>query len=169
MLIVDLSLARVVQHSSFQFYALPTLELSLISMVQCGHMCMRMTTSTLRIQNLINSLLTEMITPQTYNYIYTYKTVSCLPCIRGSLRLAPNQFFCCFFSRYSYTALVSHKIRADSPYSNCDQSCKGHHIHMLAHSSTRHVARGQKTLQNTWLLYRTYGKISKCHNFSSKI
>ena len=31
-----------------------------------------------------NSLLTEMITPQ------TYKTASCTSCIRGSLRLAPN-------------------------------------------------------------------------------
>ena len=33
-----------------------------------------------------NSLLTEMITPQAY----IYKTASCLLCIRGSLRLAPN-------------------------------------------------------------------------------
>ena len=61
MLIVDLSLARVVQHSPFQFYALPILELSLRWMVQCGRMRMRMTTITLRVQNL--TLLTEMITP----------------------------------------------------------------------------------------------------------
>ena len=57
MLIVDLSLARVVQHSPFQFYALPTLELSLRSMVQCGRMRMRMTTITLRVQNLTLSSL----------------------------------------------------------------------------------------------------------------
>ena len=41
-----------------------------------------------------NSLLAEMITPQTYIqvyiYIYTYKTASCSSCIRGSLRLALN-------------------------------------------------------------------------------
>ena len=54
MLIMDLNLARVVQHSPFQFYALPTLELSLRSMVQCGRMRMRMTTGTitLRVKNL---------------------------------------------------------------------------------------------------------------------
>ena len=57
-----------------------------MDMVQCGRM--RMTIITLRIQNL--TLFTEMITPQTYKYIYTYKTASCLSCIRGSLRLAPN-------------------------------------------------------------------------------
>ena len=57
MLIVDLSLARVVQHSPFQFYALPTLELSLGSMVQCGRTRMRMTTITLRVQNLTLSSL----------------------------------------------------------------------------------------------------------------
>ena len=34
-----------------------------------------------------NSLLTEMITPQTYKY-YAYKTVSCLSCIFSGL--APN-------------------------------------------------------------------------------
>ena len=52
MLVVDLSLARVVQHSPFQVYALPALELSLRSMVR-----MRMTTITLRIQNLTLSSL----------------------------------------------------------------------------------------------------------------
>ena len=48
------------------FMPLPTLyrpELSRVHMVQCGRM--RMTTITLHIQN-FNSLLTEMITPQTY-------------------------------------------------------------------------------------------------------
>ena len=36
---------------------------------------MLMTTTTLRVQNLINSLLTEMITPQTYMYTHTYKYI----------------------------------------------------------------------------------------------
>ena len=46
-----------------------------------------------RTRSKFNSLFTEMITPQTYNYIYiyTYKTASCTLCIRGSLRLAPNK------------------------------------------------------------------------------
>ena len=57
MLILDLSLTRVVQYSPFQFYALPTLELSLRLMVQCGRMSKRMTTITLRIQNLALSSL----------------------------------------------------------------------------------------------------------------
>ena len=57
MLVVDLSLARVVQHSPFQLYALPTLQLSQRSIVQCGRMCMRMTTITLRVQNLTLSSL----------------------------------------------------------------------------------------------------------------
>ena len=57
MLIVDQSLARVVQHSPFQFYALPPLELSLRLMVQCRRMRMRMTTITLRVQNLTLSSL----------------------------------------------------------------------------------------------------------------
>ena len=37
---------------TFPVLCLPTLELSLRSMVQCGRMSMRMTTITLRIQNL---------------------------------------------------------------------------------------------------------------------
>ena len=57
MLIVDLSLARVVQHSPFQFYAWPALELSLRSMVQCECIRMRVTTITLRVQNLTLSSL----------------------------------------------------------------------------------------------------------------
>ena len=40
------------------------------------------------IRSNFNSLLTEMITKQTY--IYTYKTASCLSCIWGSLSLTPN-------------------------------------------------------------------------------
>ena len=66
MLIVDLSLARVVQHSPFQFYALPTFELSLRSMVAYApvHDDHYLTHSK------FNSLLTEMITPQTYKNIY---------------------------------------------------------------------------------------------------
>ena len=70
MLIVDLSLARVVQHSTFQFYGLPTLGLPLRSMVQCRHMHMRMHDDHYLTRSKFNSLLTEMITPQTY--IYTY-------------------------------------------------------------------------------------------------
>ena len=57
MLIVDLSLTRVVATAlTFQLYALPTLELSLRSMVQRRRMHMRMTTITLRVQNLTLSL-----------------------------------------------------------------------------------------------------------------
>ena len=56
MLIVDLSLARVVQHSPFQFYgfaytvqAQVVSQIACVHMVQCGRMCM--TTITLRTQN----------------------------------------------------------------------------------------------------------------------
>ena len=71
MLIVDLSLTRVVQRDSpFQFYALPTLELSLIdgavrayAHAHDGHYLTR---------SKFNSLLTEMITPQTYIQVYMY-------------------------------------------------------------------------------------------------
>ena len=50
-----------------------------------------------------NSLLTEMITPQTYKYniymyIYTYKTASCPSCIRGSLRLTLNYLLFFYFA-----------------------------------------------------------------------
>ena len=59
MLIVDLSLARVVQHSPFQliFMPLPTLYTDRVhmDMVQCGRM--RMTIITLRVQNLTLSSL----------------------------------------------------------------------------------------------------------------
>ena len=75
-LIVDLSLARVVQHSPFRFYALPTLELSLRSVVLCGRMRMLMMNITLRVQNLTLSSLPHKHTyiHTTYNtiYIYTY-------------------------------------------------------------------------------------------------
>ena len=61
---------------------------------------MRMTTTTYALFK-FNSLLTEMITPQTYKYniiyIYTYKTASCPSCIQGSLRLAPNNISITFF------------------------------------------------------------------------
>ena len=65
MLVVDLILAKVVQHSPlpFQFYAVPTLELSLRSVVcACAyaHDIHYLTCSK------FNSLLTEMIIPQTY-------------------------------------------------------------------------------------------------------
>ena len=59
MLIVDLSLTRIVSTQLSQFLVLPTFELSLRSMVQCGHVCvrMRMTTITLRVQTLTLSSL----------------------------------------------------------------------------------------------------------------
>ena len=71
MLIVDLSLARVIQHSPTQFapsqfYALPTLELSLSSTVlayEPAHDDHYLTRSK------FNSLFTEMITPQTHTHI----------------------------------------------------------------------------------------------------
>ena len=56
-----------------------------------------------------NSLLTEMITPQTYIqiYIYTYyKTASCTSCIRGSLRLAPNYTCTCTLCAYNVIYIV---------------------------------------------------------------
>ena len=103
MLIVDLSLARVVQHSPF-----PAL-------------CLAYTRVVLQIDGAVwayahahddhylahskfNSLLTEMITPQTYKYIYiyTYKTAFCLLRIRGSLRLAPNYGFYGMFICHNY-------------------------------------------------------------------
>ena len=75
-LIVDLSLAIVVQHSPFPvsclcLHCIGHLNALVVTQIACT--CMRMTTITLRVQNLINSLLTEMIIPQTYKYIYTYK------------------------------------------------------------------------------------------------
>ena len=58
MLIVDLSLARVVQHSPLPVLCLAfTLELSLRLMVQCGRMSMCMTTITLHVKNLTLSSL----------------------------------------------------------------------------------------------------------------
>ena len=65
MLIVDLSLARVVQHSPFQFYALPTLsdgsEIdSAVRAYAHAH------DDHYRTRSKFNSLFTEMITPQTH-------------------------------------------------------------------------------------------------------
>ena len=57
MLIVDLSLARVVQHSPFQFYALPTLSDGAVQAYAHVHDDHYLTRSN------FNSLLTEMITP----------------------------------------------------------------------------------------------------------
>ena len=64
----------MVQHSPFQpLLTLYRSELSRVHMVQCGHTPMM--TITLRVQN-FNSLLNEMIIPQTYIhtsiYLYTY-------------------------------------------------------------------------------------------------
>ena len=80
MLIVDLSLASVVQHSPFQFHAL-AYTVQVISVPELSF----------RSRSKFNSLLTEMITPQTHTCIY--KTASCPSCIRGSLRLAPNYVY----------------------------------------------------------------------------
>ena len=67
MLIVDLSLARVVQHSPFQFYAhtrvVPQINGALGAYVH-AHDDHYLTRSK------FNSLLTEMITPQTYIQVY---------------------------------------------------------------------------------------------------
>ena len=72
MLIVDLNLARVVQYSPFQFhafaYAVQVISVLDRVVIQIACMCMHMTTIILRVQK-FNSLLTEMITPQTYNNI----------------------------------------------------------------------------------------------------
>ena len=89
MLIVDLSFARVVQHSPFQFYTSSTcLSDRWCSASVCACACM--TFITLHVQNL--TLLTEMIMHPTNIRIsiYTYKTASCLSYIRGLLRLDPN-------------------------------------------------------------------------------
>ena len=99
-LIVDLSLASVVQHSPFQFHALayavqcPSCRSS--DRVQCAW---RVTTITLRVQNLTLSSLKWSPHKHTckcvyiYIYIHTYKNAPYLPYIRGSLRLAPNYCF----------------------------------------------------------------------------
>ena len=68
-LIVDLSLARVVQYLPFQFHAFAyAVHVQVIAdRVHVQHL----TTITLCVQNLINSLIADMITPQTYKYNYT--------------------------------------------------------------------------------------------------
>ena len=69
------------------------------ALVQCGCMHVHVHDDHYRTHSKYNSLFTEMITPQTYihtiTYIYTYKTASCLSCIQGSLRLAPNKIASC--------------------------------------------------------------------------
>ena len=60
-------------------------ELSFTSRA-CTKACMRMTTITLRVQILTLSSLKW----SPHKHIYIYKTASCLLCIQGSLRLAPN-------------------------------------------------------------------------------
>ena len=72
MLVVDLSLARVVQHSPFQFYALPTLELSESQIDGAVRAYAHAHDDHYLTRSKFNSLLTEMITPQTYKYIYIY-------------------------------------------------------------------------------------------------
>ena len=119
MLIVDLSLTRVVQHSPFQF----KLCLAYTRVVSQIDGAVRAYTHAhddhYLTHSKFNSLLTEMITPQTY--IYTYKTASCTSCIRGSLRLAPNYIIhqklilintlLVWISRYSLINMVIESLR----------------------------------------------------------
>ena len=83
MLFMDLSLTRVVQHSPFPVLCLAYTQVvsQIRSIVQCGRMSMRMTTITSVTRSKFNSLLTEMITPQTYIqvYIYIYIHIKPLP------------------------------------------------------------------------------------------
>ena len=88
MLIVDLSIARVVQHSSFQFYALPTLEVvSQIDGAVRAYAHAHAHDNHYLTRSKFNSILTENDHPtniHTSIYIYIYIR------IRGSLRLALN-------------------------------------------------------------------------------
>ena len=92
MLIMDLSLPRVQSSTHLKGFSsfMPGQVISIECML-CGVRAHALDDPYLT-RSKFNSLLTEMITPQTYiqEYIYTYKTASCLSCIRGSLRLAPN-------------------------------------------------------------------------------
>ena len=92
MLIMDLSLIRVVQHSPFPVLCLAFTQVVYQHDQIDGTVRAYAHDDHYLTRSKFNSLLTEMITPQTYKYIYiyTYKTASCLSCIRGSLRLAPK-------------------------------------------------------------------------------
>ena len=71
MLNVNLSLARVIQHSPFQFYALPTLECTCISQIDGAvRAYAHARDDHYPTRSKFNSLLTEMIIPQTYTYIH---------------------------------------------------------------------------------------------------
>ena len=73
--VVDLSLARVVQHSPFQFYAFAyTVQARVVSQIACTYGAVRAYAHDdhYLTRSKFNSLLTEMITPQTYKYIYIY-------------------------------------------------------------------------------------------------
>ena len=73
MLIMDLSLVIVAQHSPFQFHGF-AYAVQVTSVHVCDdHYLMR---------SKFNSLLTEMITPQTYHYIYIYIHIKPLPVSR---------------------------------------------------------------------------------------
>ena len=95
MLIVDLSLTTVVQHSPLTALCLAytRTRVSLRSMVQFGRMRMRMTTITLRVQN-FNSLLTEMITPQTYIQVYIHIKPLPVPRVFGARSGSPRIMSC---------------------------------------------------------------------------
>ena len=104
MLIMDLSLTRVVQHSPFPvlIYALPTLELSLringaVRTYEHAHDKHYLTRSK------FNSLLTKMITPQTYIQVYIYSIhIKPLPVPRvfGSRTGSPRIILC--WVRFAY-------------------------------------------------------------------
>ena len=64
-----------------------------------------------------NSLLTKMITPQTY-YIYTYKTASCTSSIQGSLRFAPNKCY----ENSNYCIKLDHALYSINYGNNTDFS-----------------------------------------------
>ena len=61
---------------------------------------------------IFNSFPTEIITPQTYLhiYIYTYKTASCLSCIRGLL--VTHADVCGIFAEAWYKGLSTSNITA---------------------------------------------------------
>ena len=74
MLVVDLSFARVVQHSPFQFYSFAyTVQARVVSQIARAHGAVRAYAHDdhYLTRSKFNSLLTEMITPQTYIQVYT--------------------------------------------------------------------------------------------------
>ena len=81
MLIVDLSLARVVQHSPLHFYALPQYTRVVSQIDGAVRAYAHAHDDHYLTRSKFNSLLTEMITPQTYIHtsIYIYIHIKPLP------------------------------------------------------------------------------------------